>query len=152
MWIGFALEMLVAALLVVTITYCVILDRRLRALRSGEDGLKDVILGLNDATLRAQQSIQHLGKSGDEAGNKLTNLVREARALTDELSLMLEAGDNLANRLERASQSAGGRSKDREIFREAERAPLEKDYDDQGTDEFGLDEEPALLKALRNAR
>lgn len=98
--IGLILDGLVALLLVVTVIYCYQLNSRLRALRSGQDGLKDLIRGLNEATERAQAGIAQLKISGDAAGKGLKESVTKARTLSDELSLMIEAGNNIADRLE----------------------------------------------------
>ena len=97
--IGLLLEGLVAILLVLTVVYCFILDRRLRQLRSGQDGLRSLIDGLNAATERAQGGIAQLKIAGDAAGHDLRDAVTKARALSDELSVMIEAGNNIADRL-----------------------------------------------------
>lgn len=160
MWIEFALEGLVAILLLITIAYCFVLDKRLKALRSGEDGLREVILGLNDATLRAQQSIAQLKEAGGEAGQDIAQKLRDGRALADELALMVESGNNLANRLEEASGLAGSalknqtaRSGNREPQRgtiaqerpmsQPARAPVPRSAEEAGAE---------ILKALQRAR
>lgn len=106
MWISTVLDLVVAALLVTAIVFCVRLERRLTALRTGRDGLKEVILGLNDATLRAQSSIADLRAAAGDAGQALADRTREARTLADELGLMVESANNLATRLERAAEGA----------------------------------------------
>ena len=98
--VGLILDGLVALLLVVTVVYCYQLNSRLRALRSGQDGLKELIRGLNESTERAQAGIAQLKISGDAAGKELQESVTKARILADELSLMVEAGNNIADRLE----------------------------------------------------
>ena len=76
--IGLVLEGLVVVLLGVTVAYCFILDRRLRALRSGQDGMKDLIRGLNEATERAQSGVAQLKISSDAAGQDLQATVSKA--------------------------------------------------------------------------
>jgi len=104
--IDLILDSLVAVLLVVTASYCFILDRRLKELRSGQDGMKEIIRALNQATEQAQSAIAHLKISGDAAGHDLRETVSKARALADELSLMLESGNNIADRLEGSASQA----------------------------------------------
>ena len=100
MILGLILEGLVGILLVVTVVYCAILDRRLRALRDGQDGLKAIIEGLDAATLRAQTGVAELRVSGEAVSTKLTEQVGKARSLADELEIMVEAATRLADRLE----------------------------------------------------
>lgn len=100
MWISLIFDGVIAVLLGVTIFYCTLLNRRLGDLRSSKDELKQVIEDLTVATTNAQMSIAHLKEAGREVVGTLEDDVRKGRALSDELSLMVEAGNNLANRLE----------------------------------------------------
>ena len=135
---GLILETLVAVLLAVTIGYCVRLERRLAALRSGQDGLREIIAALNTATVRAQTSVAELRAAADAVGTDLGERVARARMLADELGIMLETGNHLAERL-----VAGGT---------AERAPrletVAAGHDGRSADQW----EQTLLKALREAR
>ncbi len=97
--IGMILEALVAVLLVVTVVYCAILDRRLKALRSGQDGLKAIVEALDGATRRAQTSIGELRAAAEATGLALSAHTAKGRALCDELQIMAEAGNALADRL-----------------------------------------------------
>jgi len=93
------LDLLVAVLLVATIFFCVLLDRRLKALRSGQDGLKAIIDQLNTATARAEMSIGQLKQVSGDADTGLNDQLRQARLVSDELSVMLASGNKLADRL-----------------------------------------------------
>lgn len=163
MWISLVLDGIVAVLLGVTIFYCFHLDRRLRTLRSGKDELKQIVLGLTDATLRAQQSVAELKQSGQDVAEGLTERVVGARALRDELELMIEAGNNLANRLEASRPGARVGSGSNDIGAGPSiglAVSNEQDWsrdteEDTGTDNRVLNEsalENELLKALRQAR
>lgn len=100
MWISLIFDSVIALLLGVTIFYCYLVNRRLSALRSGKDELKQVIEDLTVATTSAQMGIEKLKEAGKEVVITLEDDVRKGRALSDELSLMIEAGNNLADRLE----------------------------------------------------
>lgn len=100
MWISLIFDGVITLLLGVTIVYCYLVNRRLAALRSGKDELKQVIEDLTVATTRAQMSIERLKEAGKEVVFALEDDVRKGRALSDELSLMIESGNNLADRLE----------------------------------------------------
>jgi hypothetical protein len=93
------LEVIVCVLLAATIGYCATLDRRLRAMRSGQDGLRDLIRDLSGATEQATNAIARLRQASDATGGALIEQVKRGRALADELSLMVQAGNDIANRL-----------------------------------------------------
>lgn len=107
MWISLIADGVIAVLLGVTIFYCALVNRRLAALRSGKDELKKVIEDLTVATTGAQMSIERLKEAGKEVVFTLEEDVRKGRALSDELSLMVEAGNNLADRLEGGRERVG---------------------------------------------
>jgi len=97
--IGLIVEVVVAALLLVTIGYCYVVERRLASLRSGQDGLREVIAALNSATQQAQASVLQLKAAGETCSADLKKAIADARTLADELSVMVEAGDGVAERL-----------------------------------------------------
>lgn len=107
---GFPWSMLVdlvaIALLGATVFYCVLLDRRLRAMRDGQDGLKDTIHTLNEACDRAAMSVRNLAGATEQVDDELERRLERARALADELGMILESGNNLADRLSGASTDA----------------------------------------------
>ncbi|MDZ4369194.1 MAG: DUF6468 domain-containing protein [Afipia sp.] len=102
--LGVLLEAIVCLFLVATIAYCAMLDRRLRAMRSGQDGLRDLVRDLNAATTQAASAIGNLKKASAATGEDLGEGIRRARALADELALMIEAGDRIADRLGRSDR------------------------------------------------
>ena len=97
--IDLMLELIVCVLLAATIGYCATIDRRLRAMRNGQDGLRELITDLSAATGQATNAIAHLRQAGDATGSALSEQVTRGRALADELSLMVQAGNDIANRL-----------------------------------------------------
>ena len=90
------LDVIVSLLLAGTITYAVMLNRRLSALRRNRDDLAKLILNFNEATVRAEQSIPKLRKAAEEAGMSLQERVEKAQALRDDLAFMIERADTMA--------------------------------------------------------
>jgi len=82
MTISLAFEILVSLLLMVTIGYCFVLDRRLKALRSGQDGVRQSIVELVQATLQAEQSVQLLTKTGTQITQDISAKITEAKRAT----------------------------------------------------------------------
>ncbi len=102
-----AYEGLVCLLLAAAVVMCWRVDRRLRALRSGQDGLKDTITQLNDAVDRARASLAALDRASKEQGAALKSDVEAARHLADELRFLTDQGESQAQaRLSRRERPA----------------------------------------------
>lgn len=101
MALDLVIEGLVAGLLAVTIGYAFVLNRRLTALRAEQDDLGRLISGLNQAAARAQEGIYELRTVAQSAEENLKREIAKARGLSDELAFITEAGNNLAQKIER---------------------------------------------------
>jgi chromosome segregation ATPase len=100
------LDLVVSVLLIATISYAWMLNKRLSALRKNRDDLAKTIAAFNEATVRAESSIPKLKKAAEEAGLTLQERVEKAQSLRDDLAFMIERADTMANRLENAVRSA----------------------------------------------
>jgi hypothetical protein len=100
------LDIVVILLLVPTIVYAGILNRRLGALRRSRDELARIVASFNDATLRAEAGIPKLKKATTEANHTLKDRVEKAQTLRDDLAFMVERAEELASRLEGAVRAA----------------------------------------------
>ncbi len=103
---GTILDIAVIVLLVPTIIYAVILNRRLSALRRSREELAKVVNSFNEATMRAEAGIPKLKKATTEANHTLKDRVEKAQTLRDDLAFMIERAEELANRLEGAVRTA----------------------------------------------
>lgn len=106
MTVDLAAEAVVAVLLAVTIGYCFVLNRRLGRLRADKAALAELIKGLNQATTRAEEGVFQLRSISQSAEEALKAEISRARAMSDELALITEAGGNLADRIENGLASA----------------------------------------------
>jgi len=79
------IEGMLIFLLLITICYCFVLDRRLKILRSGQTDLRKVITDLSQTTQTAQEAIAGLKATADDVDKKLSAKLDEARALTGQL-------------------------------------------------------------------
>lgn len=96
---GIVLEALVAVLLIVTIIYCIILDRRIRSFKSEQLNLSGLVAQLSSATTNAEVAVAGLKITADEADGELDSKLKRARSLSEELAFMVETGNNLAGKL-----------------------------------------------------
>ncbi len=111
MTIAFALELTLTFLLAATLVYCIILERRLSAVRKGQEGLKTMIGDLDAAISGAGASLRALKAAAASAADTLDERLKRARALADELSLLSSSGERIAERFDRtATPKAAQRS------------------------------------------
>ena len=101
----FYLEMGLEILLALTLVYCVILERRLAAVRKGQEGLKQTIGELNMAIAGAGASLRALKSAAGEAAQTLDERLKRARLHIDELSVLTVSGERIASRMEGAAAS-----------------------------------------------
>jgi ABC-type transporter Mla subunit MlaD len=99
--IGFEtiLEGLVAVLLLATIVYAILLNRKLNALRQGRSQFEDLVKDLNQAIARAEEGTGAFRKLSEGSAQRLEETVREARALREELGRLVHRGAALADEL-----------------------------------------------------
>ena len=90
--IGLIIEGTVAILLVVTIGYCMVLERRLRRLRADEESLRAVIAELITATEIADRAIGGLKVTVRECDQNLGERLRTAERFSADIGRQLEAG------------------------------------------------------------
>ncbi|GEC14209.1 DUF6468 domain-containing protein [Nitrobacter winogradskyi] len=103
---GLAIESLVAVLLVLTIGYCMLLNKRLKRLRSDEQSLKATISELITATEIAERAIGGLKHTVRDVNDNLGNQIAAATDLSRQLAKQLAEGDALMRRLSRIALAA----------------------------------------------
>src|SRR3954465_5035072 len=99
----FYLELALEVLLAFTLGYCMILERRLAAVRKGQEGLKRHIGELNMAIAGAGASLRALKTAAGEAAHTLDERLKRARLHIDELSVLTTSGERIAQRMESAA-------------------------------------------------
>jgi hypothetical protein len=103
--LNFYLELSLEILLAFTLAYCVILERRLAAVRKGQEGLKTTIGELNMAISGAGASLRALKAAAGDAASTLDERLKRARLHIDELSVLTVSGERIASRMESAAAS-----------------------------------------------
>lgn len=98
--LGLILDIVIIALLGATIFYAIRLSRHLDVFRSNRSDMERLIRELSMQITRAQEGVSSLDEAAKESGDELRGLVNKARTLSEELTLINEAGNSLAERLE----------------------------------------------------
>ena len=107
-YLGLLIEATVAVLLMITIVYCYVLDRRLKRFRTDEILLKSTIGELITATEIAERAIAGLKLTVRDCDQNLGERLRAAERFSVEIAQQIAAGDAV---LQRVSQiAAAGRS------------------------------------------
>ncbi len=100
MALGFLLDIVILVLLAATIFYAVRLTRHLNQFRSNRQDMERLIRELSMQITRAQEGVSTLDEVSRTMGDELRTSITKGRALADELTIITEAGNNLASRLE----------------------------------------------------
>ena len=104
--LGLMIETLVAVLLLVTIGYCMLLNNRLKRLRSDEHSLKAVIAELITATEIAERAIGGLKHAVRDVNENLGNQLTSATQMSEYLKRQLSECDNVVRRLSKIAIAA----------------------------------------------
>ncbi|HWX05326.1 MAG TPA: DUF6468 domain-containing protein [Bradyrhizobium sp.] len=103
---GIAIESLVAILLMLTIGYCMLLNRRLKRLKADEHSLKATIGELITATEIAERAIGGLKHTVRDVNENLGSQLLSAGEMSLQLRKQLAEGDNVLRRLSRIAIAA----------------------------------------------
>jgi hypothetical protein len=98
---GFLIESLVAILLMVTIGYCILLNKRLKRLKADERVLKATISELMTATEIAERAVAGLRAAAHECEDTLGERLKAADRFCADLSRQVKSGELLITRLSR---------------------------------------------------
>ena len=149
MTLSLILDLVVAGLLVVTIAYAIVLNRRIGTLRRDKSELQTLALNFAESTAKAEESIGRLKKTADD----LKTRVAEARSLRDDLAFLTDRGGTTADRLEEVVRAARKEAPPTPargpVIAKRPQAAAE---DREGPPVVESDAEQELIRALRSAR
>ncbi len=105
---GLIIEGLVAVLLVLTISYCMILNRRLTRLRNDETSFKDTIAELITSTENAERAIAGLKMTVRESEEILGKRLRDSELISADLQREVKRGEGVLTRIVLITEAANG--------------------------------------------
>jgi Domain of unknown function (DUF6468) len=103
---GLIVEILVAALLLLTIGYCMLLNKRLKRLKADEQSLKATIGELITATEIAERAIGGLKLTVRDCDQNLGAQLAMANEMSDRLKKQTMVGEEVLHRLSRIAIAA----------------------------------------------
>jgi hypothetical protein len=139
------LDIVLIGLLAATLFHAIRLERALGVLKRDRAELQELIANFNISTRQAEIGIERLHAAAEGAGQQIAHQVDAALALKDDLVLLIERGNELADRMD-ALVRAG-----RPIAGEAPRLTVVSDAD-VAHPRVRSQAERDLLKALRMAK
>lgn len=101
------LDVTIIGLLIAVIVQAARLSRKLTVLREARKEMDASIKQFFEASAKAELAIRNFHKAAGETSQKLDGDTKRAQLLTDELKLMIDSGNGLAERLEAVVE--GGR-------------------------------------------
>jgi hypothetical protein len=104
--LGVAIESLVAILLMLTIGYCMLLNKRLKRLRADESSLKATIAELITATEIAERAIGGLKHTVRDVNENLGSQLTAATEMSAQLKKQLSECDGVVRRLSKITIAA----------------------------------------------
>ena len=99
--LGYLVEIMVSILLLLTILYCVRLNKQLRLLKADEQTLRATISELITATEIAERAIAGLKSTMKDGEQNLSERFARMERVTSEMDEQLAAGELLLERLKR---------------------------------------------------
>lgn len=96
------LEVVLIALLLLTLLHAMRLERALTVLRQDRTALGDAVAGFDQSARAAEQGIGKLNSLTGQAAQQVARKIELASKLKDDLAFLAERGEHLADRLEAA--------------------------------------------------
>ena len=104
--LGLVIELIVGGLLAVTIGYCILLDKRLRAVRQDEMVMRKTVTDLSVATERAERAIDALKHTVGDCDRTLGERLKAAERYANDLEDQIRSGDEVLDRITRIVATA----------------------------------------------
>ena len=105
---GFVIESFVSVLLVMTIGYCYVLNKRLKNLQADKETMRDMIGDLVAATNMANSAIGQLKEVATETDMTLNARLEEAERFSVELANHVVAGQRVVEKIAKITSAARG--------------------------------------------
>lgn len=94
------LNVLVAGLLAVTITYCYILNKRIQILQNSKGELAELLGHFDESTRRASESILALQSASKKIGDTIQTRISKANFAIDDLNSMIQKAERATDKVE----------------------------------------------------
>lgn len=98
--IAFLFDIAVSILLLITIIYATLLNKKLNMIRDGKQDMESLVREFNDAVTKAEDGLAAVRAAAQEGGEALQSRTEAADRLADDLAFLMKKGDITINKLE----------------------------------------------------
>lgn len=105
-------DMIIVTLLIVTIAFAAVLNRRLAAWRQDRAEFERLIAQFNQAAAQADTGVERLRAASEQTGKTLQQAVTKGQSLRDDLAYLIERAEPLADRLTEGVRGARNTRRD----------------------------------------
>lgn len=148
--LGLGIDILLLVLLGVTMFFGLRLSRQFSEIRADQARLEVLVKQLNEASGRAENAVQAMKKTAIDTSEQLQGRIGKAQALSEELEIMIEAGDSLAERLQHIAEdsrkSVGAGAGKKPVSKPAAKSPPKKTTGSTGQSRAERELREALLE------
>ena len=139
--LDFLLNLFLVGLLIATIGYCAVLNKRLSSMRDAHTELRQLTEEFDKALVRSKVGVDELKSLAAVTGTQFRNEIKQAKELIEELQLINASSTRIADRLQKGVEV----SSKREVtgIYDADPAGL---FDDEGVVAEQVTEEPAKFR------
>lgn len=102
----FLLDVFLVGLLMATIGYCAVLNRRLSTMRDAQDDLRQLSIEFDKTIVKSKLGVEELKTVAQNAGEKIQAEINQAKDLVEELQLINASSTRIADRLQHNVETA----------------------------------------------
>jgi len=103
--VDFLLDLFLVGLLLATIGYCAILNKRLKSMRGAHQELRELSAAFDQAIVRSRLGVDELKVAAEGAGKNIKAEIGQAQELIEELQLINASSTRIADRLQSSVQT-----------------------------------------------
>ncbi|WP_334129018.1 DUF6468 domain-containing protein [Sneathiella sp.] len=108
--LDFLMNLLLVGLLLATIGYCAVLNRRLATMRDAHAELRKLTEEFDKALVRSKSGVDELKSLAATTGKQFRSEISQARELIEELQLINASSTRIADRLQQGVEKSSRRS------------------------------------------
>ncbi|PHQ71276.1 MAG: hypothetical protein COB93_03535 [Sneathiella sp.] len=99
--VDFLLNILLVGLLLATIGYCALLNKRLSVLRGAHQELRDLSAAFDQSIVKSRLGVNELKLVAESAGREIKAEISQAKDLIEELQMINASSTRIADRLQK---------------------------------------------------
>ena len=103
---GIVVDVVVAVLLIGVLRQSILMMKRLKAVEASKGEMQDLITALNDSTAKADAVLRGLMNALAAAHREAGRSIEAANSMRDELTVLTEIGETIADRIAKAAAAA----------------------------------------------